>query len=79
MEQQDGVPTQDNANISLTPNTGNPDMVQVRVLAESGIFKNGVQYAQGESATITRHSAAGLVATGDVEYVTAPQEGQPNA
>lgn len=43
--------------------------VRVKVLAENGIFKNGVAYAAGEEACFSRQAALGFEADGDVEIL----------
>ena len=81
MDIADDTKVQDNAQISLTPDTGVATLVRVKVLAASGVFKNGVQYNQGDIATITASSAEGLINNGDVELavqdITPPAPAAP--
>lgn len=46
-----------------------PPRKPYRVLAESGLFKNGTQYDQGSTVELTEQAAAAFIANGDVEEV----------
>lgn len=54
-------------NIATDPNA--PRYARVRVLAESGIFKNGLQYDKDSEAVITFSSAITFEKNGDVEIL----------
>lgn len=65
----DRIKSKDNVKTELTADPNAPQYVEVEVLAESGIFKNGVQYDEGSKAIITAAAAEAFVANGDVEVI----------
>lgn len=46
-----------------------PPRTPYRVIAESGIFKNGKQYDKGDTVELIEQAAADFLAAGDVEEV----------
>lgn len=69
----DNVPVTDRVEIQHTQQAVfNPNLVKVKVLAESGIFKNGRKYEQGDEAVISRDSALNFQQIGEVEILEAP-------
>lgn len=75
----DKVNISDEVKAELVPNMPTvAEMVRVRVLAEAGIFKNGVQHDKGSEATITKDAALKFQALGEVEILGAAPTGESN-
>lgn len=69
MKQDDQVQTTDATEINIATDPNAPRYARVRVLAESGIFKNGLQYDKDSEAVITFSSAITFEKNGDVEIL----------
>lgn len=54
---------------STAPVRKGPDMVQVEVLAESGIFKNGTHYDKGATVPMSRAAAILFVDAGEAAWI----------
>ncbi len=79
-DKQETVAARDEVATTITIDLSPPRFVEVKVLAESGIFKNGVQYNQGDTAVLVLSGAKGLEANGDVEIIKEvedPSKAQP--
>lgn len=72
-EANDELRVSDQVETQVTISVGPARFVRVEVLAECGIFKNGVQYDQGEEAVIVASAAKGLEANGDVKILGAAE------
>lgn len=69
MQHNDGVKVMDEVKIDHTVGGGKPVYKEVKVLAEDGIFKNGVQHDKGSKAVITAHAAELFERDGAVEVL----------
>lgn len=69
MQYNDGVKVMDEVKIDHTVGGGNLAFTKVNVLAEDGIFKNGVHYDKGDEAVITAHAAALFDRDGAVKII----------
>jgi len=70
-EVKDEVRLRDEVKVAHTVGAvlGQVHYARVRVIAESGIFKNGKQYDQGDEAVITLTAAQGFESVGEVEII----------
>jgi hypothetical protein len=69
MSKADTVQSQDQVKQTITIDLSPPTFCEVKVEAESGIFKNGVQYDQGDTAVLESRAAARFEENGDVKIV----------
>lgn len=76
MEAQDSIQAVDHVEVSNTPAEIPSNMVRVRVISESGLFKNAKQYDKGSELVLEVNTAARFVSNGDVEYVNVQPEVQ---
>lgn len=78
-EVNDEVKIIDGVNVKNVQNAAPPGSVKyakVKVLAESGIFKDGKHYDFGDEAVITLASAQGFEAIGEVEIIKEVDEAE---
>lgn len=67
---EDQTNVSDHVETTLTPSPIGPRMVKVLVTAESGIFKNGMQYDKGSEAIISLQSAQKFEALKEVQIIS---------
>lgn len=70
---QDEVKVSDQVEVQVSIAIGPARYSKVKVTAESGIFKGGVQYNQGDEAVIKANAAKRFEANGDVEILGAAE------
>lgn len=69
LKTKEQVALADEASVKITLDVGPPRFAKVKVTSESGIFKNGQHYDQGDEAVIALASAQGFEAIGEVEIL----------